>query len=74
MKKISKLTKSLMPLLSKAEYFSMIFINRLQYLAKSKMLMLAANNQNSVILENVFGLDITHDNVNLLDVSQLPQQ
>ena len=54
------------------EYFTMIFINRLQYLAKSKMLMLAADNQNSVILENVFGMDVSQDNIELLDVSQLP--
>jgi len=39
------------------------------------MLMLAANNQNSVILENVFGLDVSlnQDSNNLLDISILPQ-
>lgn len=68
-KKISKLTKNLMPLLLKKEYFAIIFINRLQYLVKSKMLMLAANNQNTDILENIFGVDVTKGKINLLDIS-----
>ena len=73
---IRKLSKKLFDMLNKNDYFLMVYINRIKYLAKTKAFMLQADLQNSRILESTLGLDMTQNmslNVSHLSAISLKQ-
>ena len=72
LRKIKKLINKVSPLLQKNEINLMILINRIIYLAKSKILMLGADIQNNQIFKQVLGMDAAEDDMSMLDISQLP--